>query len=254
MTESSQLSFHKIWCFIIFLFVWCALTFPVWPADPVNMRFGHMRFMGKARSLAEIRWNKITRQGWDVSCGAAALSTLLTYHHEKQFSEIAITLSILKNVDPNRVRARGGFSLYDLKRFVQAVGLEGLGFADMSIEDLSFYDIPAILPTRMGDLDHFVVFKKRLGNHILFGDPAFGNISLRADRFEKIWKSRIAFYVVTPEEKSYLINQRKNYKKTPLSPEPMEVSIPVPDYVGRIINRMPTIPLTKKTMTVVPIQ
>ena len=33
------------------------------------------------RSLLEIRRENVIVQRWDVSCGAAALATLLTYHH-----------------------------------------------------------------------------------------------------------------------------------------------------------------------------
>ena len=100
--------------------------------------------------MAELRWKNLTRQGWDMSCGAAALSTLLTYHHGKQFSEMAITLTILKNSDPAVVKKRGGFSLYDLKRFVRAVGFEGVGYGEMTLGDLELFDIPAILPTKVG--------------------------------------------------------------------------------------------------------
>ena len=126
-------------------------------AGPVGIHFGNMRYKSNVKSLSELRWNKLTRQGWDISCGAAALSTMLTYHNGKPYSEIAITLSILKNSDPAIVRKRGGFSLYDLKRFVSAVGLHGLGYGDMTLDDLEEFSIPAILPIRIKNLDHFVL-------------------------------------------------------------------------------------------------
>jgi hypothetical protein len=205
-----------------------------------------MRYNSDVKSLSEIRWNKLTRQGWDMSCGAAALSTMLTYHHDRPFSEMAITLSILKNSDPALVRKRGGFSLLDLKRFVSAVGLEGLGYGDMTLEDLEAFSIPVILPIRIKELDHFVIFRKRLGNHILVGDPAFGNLSLPADRFLEMWKSKIAFYVVTAEEKQLLIKQEKIAAKSALSPEAMEVAIPDPNYVPRLLGRIRGVPLTRR--------
>ena len=211
-----------------------------------------MRVSRNVHSMVELRWKNLTRQGWDISCGAAALSTLLTHHQKKKFSEMAITLTILKNSDPALVRERGGFSLYDLKRFVQAVGLEGLGYGDMTLDDLELFDIPAILPIRIGDFDHFVVFKKRLGNHILVGDPAFGNISFPANRFEKMWKSRIAFYVVTLAEKEVMAKQEKAKTRSPLAPEAMEMAIPNPQYAGRLLHRIPIVPLTRRMMSVSP--
>ena len=217
-------------------------------ASPVRMHAGNAYFNSDVKNLYELRWNKLTRQGWDMSCGAAALSTLLTYHNKQPFSEMSITLSILKNSDPALVRSRGGFSLFDLKRFVNAVGLEGLGYGDMTLDDLDTFSIPAILPVRIKDFDHFVIFRKRLGNKILVGDPAFGNISFSADVFLKMWKSKIAFYVVTAEEKQQLTKDKTIKTKSALSPQAMEVAIPNPNYTPRILSRIPIVPVTRKTL------
>jgi predicted double-glycine peptidase len=215
-------------------------------ASQVDIHFGNMRFNANVKSLHELRWNKLTRQGWDMSCGAAALSTMLTYHNGRPFSEMAITLSILKNSDPALVRKRGGFSLLDLKRFVSAVGLEGLGYGDMTLEDLQTFSTPAILPIRIKDFDHFVVFRKRLGNKIFVGDPAFGNISFPDHVFLKMWKSRIAFYVVTTKEKQQLAKKEIIKALSYLSPQAMEVAIPDPSYISRILGRIPAVPLTRR--------
>ena len=223
------------------------MSFPVY-ASPINVNVGNTYFNSDVKSLFELRWNKLTRQGWDMSCGAAALSTLLTYHNERPFSEMAITLSILKNSDPVLVRERGGFSLYDLKRFVKAVGLEGLGYGDMTLDDLDAFSIPAILPIRVKKFDHFVIFRKRIGNKILVGDPAFGNISFSSERFVKMWKSKIAFYVLTADEKKILIKNKSINKKSHLSPQAMEIAIPQPNYTTRLLNRIPVIPLTRRAI------
>lgn len=209
---------------------------------------GSMRFNSDVKSFAELRWNKLTRQGWDISCGAAALSTLLTYHNERPFSEMAITLTILKNSDPVLVRQRGGFSLYDLKRFVKAIGLEGLGYGEMSLDDLASFKLPAILPIRIKDFDHFVVFRQRLGDHILVGDPAFGNISFTTEKFLKMWKSKIAFYVVSAEEKQRLESRKDIAQRSPLSPDAMEIAIPSTNYGTRLMSRIPIISITRRAM------
>ena len=237
---SNRYLFFLLFTFFIYIF-----TFQTY-ASPVGIHFGNMRYKSDVKSLFELRWNKLTRQGWDISCGAAALSTVLTYHNGRPYSEMAITLSILKNSDPTIVRKRGGFSLYDLKRFVSAVGLEGLGYGDMTLDDLEAFSIPAILPIRIKELDHFVIFKKRVGNHILVGDPAFGNISLPSDRFMKMWKSKIAFYVVTVEEKQLLVKQKKLTTKSALSRQAMEFAIPDLNYTARILRRIPVVPLTRR--------
>ncbi|MDX2481031.1 MAG: cysteine peptidase family C39 domain-containing protein [Desulfuromusa sp.] len=228
----------------------CVSIAPVEAASRVGIRLGNVYLSQNVQSVLELRWNKLTRQGWDISCGAAALSTLLTYHNGRQFSEISITLSILKNSDPVLVRKRGGFSLFDLKRFVQAVGLEGLGFGDMTLDELDHFVAPAILPIRIKGFDHFVVFRGRLGDHVLIGDPAFGNTSIPAARFMQMWQSRIAFYVVTHEEKQMMTEQGKGLGRSPMSPEAMEVAIPSLNYASRVLRRMPLIPVTRRSVVV----
>ena len=219
---------------------------PVLQASPLSFKQGQTRWYGNVKSLHEIRWDKLTRQGWDISCGAAALSTLLTYHNQRPFSEMAITLTILKNGDPELVRQRGGFSLFDLKRFVNAIGLQGLGYGEMTVDDLDTFSIPAILPIRIKDFDHFVIFRQRLGDHVLLGDPAFGNISFPIQRFEKMWKSRIAFYVVTEQEQKILAEQGGLTGRNRLSANAMEVAIPNPVYTPRMLSRIPLTPMTRK--------
>jgi hypothetical protein len=88
------------------------------------------------RTLKEIRDEGVVRQRWDVSCGAAALSTVLTDDFKDPTPETAIVVWILHRVDAGRVRSRGGFSLLDLKHFAEARGYhaEGFGYYTDQIE------------------------------------------------------------------------------------------------------------------------
>ena len=63
------------------------------------------------RSLLEIRRENVIVQKWDISCGAAALATLLTFQHGHPVSEEAVARGMLRRTDPLRVKYRGGFSL-----------------------------------------------------------------------------------------------------------------------------------------------
>lgn len=164
-------------------------------ATPVAVHAGDSRVVRRVVSFQELRQSKLVRQSWDASCGAAALSTVLTYQFGLSISEYAVAAVILRDSDPARVRARGGFSLLDLKRFVEYIGLEGAGYGDMTLADLVASSEPAIVPIRMRDLDHFVVFRGLRGDRVVVGDPAYGNLTLQRDQFEKFWTSRIAFYV-----------------------------------------------------------
>lgn len=155
------------------------------------------RVTARIRSFQEIRVANVTRQKWDLSCGSAALSTLLTYYLRDPVPETAIIVWILHRTDPVRVQSRGGFSLLDLKRFVQARGYDAEGYRDLTIADLAGFGRPAIVPVRVKGYDHFVVFHGVLGDRVLVADPSFGNLTIQTARFRQIWKGGIAFFVAS---------------------------------------------------------
>jgi predicted double-glycine peptidase len=186
------------------------------PAAPFHVN--GLRLEKSVVSFAERRNNRLIRQGWDTSCGAAALSTVLTHYHGRSISEVSIVVTILRNTDPNRVRKRGGFSLLDLKRFAEAVGFTAKGYAGLTIDDLIAFGVPTIISVRIRDYDHFVVFKGRVGDMVLLGDPAFGNINLPVHDFLAMWPNGIGFVV---SEGDLQPGDRE-----PLAPDTMGLSVP----------------------------
>lgn len=162
----------------------------------VPLEAGGQRLTVPVISFKTLRERNLVRQGWDISCGAAALSTILTHQYGSAYSEATIAVSILQNTDPRLVRARGGFSLLDIKRFAEAVGYKAEGYGELTIDDLVGFGVPAILPVRIRDYDHFVVFRGRAGNRVLIGDPAFGNMTIPLYEFRNMWPSRIGMIIV----------------------------------------------------------
>jgi predicted double-glycine peptidase len=152
------------------------------------------------RSLKEIRGEGVVRQKWDMSCGAAALSTLLTYEFKDNTPETAIVVWILHRVDPVKVRARGGFSLLDLKRFAQARGYHAEGYAGMSLEELASQKTSVIVPIRLKGFDHFIVVHRIANGRVIIADPGFGNLTMKVDRFQRLWKEGIVFVVHPPTD------------------------------------------------------
>ncbi|WP_334269655.1 C39 family peptidase [Edaphobacter sp. HDX4] len=180
----------------------------------------------KIRSLKEIRGEGVVRQKWDMSCGAAALSTLLTYEFKDNTPETAIVVWILHRVDPVKVRARGGFSLLDLKRFAQARGYHAEGYAGMSMEELASQKTAVIVPIRLKGFDHFIVVRRIADGRVIIADPGFGNLTMRVDRFQGLWKEGIAF-IVHPPTDLMLTDQR---------PTIASRSIPDPSMIQREIG------------------
>jgi predicted double-glycine peptidase len=151
-------------------------------------------------------------------------------------SESDIITSILHRTDPQKVRARGGFSFLDLKRFVESRGYQGKGYAGLSLDELVQLGIPAIVPVRMQGYDHFVLFRGIRGNRVVLADPAYGTITMKTDQFLEIWKNGIGFLVLRPGTVPVSNN---------LAPEWEDFRMPDGTAITRSLLRMDTIPLTR---------
>lgn len=129
-------------------------------------------------------------QEWDLSCGAAALATILNFQHGDPVSEREVALGMMAREEyienPLLVRIRQGFSLLDMKRFVEQRGYQGVGLGKLDFEDL-LDNAPLIVPVNLHGYQHFVIFRGAMGNRILLADPAFGNRTMLRSRFETAW-------------------------------------------------------------------
>ena len=173
------------------------------------------------RSLLEFRRENVVIQKWDPSCGAAALATLLKYQFGENISEKKIARALMRRdeyVDhPELVQLQQGFSLLDLKRYVQSYAtvapasprkkeaayrrlaskrplnsqnirhvFKGEGLGQLDINDL-IQRAPIMVPINAFGYNHFVVFKGVLGDRVLLADPAWGNRTMTIDKFERLW-------------------------------------------------------------------
>lgn len=142
------------------------------------------------RSFQELRRDRLVMQEWDLSCGAAAIATLLNYQHGDDVTEREVALALMQREEyienPDLVRMRQGFSLLDLKRYVDARGYEGVGFGQMSYDDI-IARAPIMVPINTRGYNHFCVFRGSMGNRVLLGDPAVGNRTMTIDRFNSVW-------------------------------------------------------------------
>jgi uncharacterized protein len=150
---------------------------------------------GPVRSLQEIRQEGVVIQKWDTSCGAAALATVLTYSLHDPVSEREVVRGMLHMTEPLKVKHRGGFSLLDMKHFVQIRGFTGTGYRGMTFDQLLMLREPIVPIVQYGN-PHFIVVRGMTDDGRLnIADPGFGNRTMSVARFESVWQGGIGFAV-----------------------------------------------------------
>lgn len=142
------------------------------------------------KSFLEMRRENVVIQEWDLSCGAAALTTLLNYQYGDFVTEKEVARSLMQREEyinmPALVNVRQGFSLLDLKRYVDSRGYKGVGYGSLTLDYL-IKNAPIIVPIKPHGYNHFVIFRGIKNNRVLLADPAWGNRTMLVDQFKKLW-------------------------------------------------------------------
>jgi predicted double-glycine peptidase len=88
--------------------------------------------------------------------------------------------------NPTLVQIREGFSLLDLKRYVEAHGFKGEGLGQLDFNDL-IENAPIMVPVNALGYNHFVIFRGVMRDRVLLADPAWGNRTMTTDKFQRMW-------------------------------------------------------------------
>lgn len=159
------------------------------------------------RSLLEIRHQSVIVQEWDLSCGAAALATILKYQYGDRASEKDIARALISRKEyvenPELVKIRQGFSLLDLKRYVDSHGYQGIGFGKLTFVEL-VEKAPIMVPVNFLGYNHFVVFRGVMEDRVLLADPGWGNRTMLQSDFENAWLD----YGETIGKVGFIVKQR----------------------------------------------
>lgn len=173
----------------------------------VGVQAGDVRFSGvlpdgglftkSVESMREARFRHLVRQHTDYSCGAAALATILRYGYRLDADEATVIDGMMGVADPDVVRERG-FSLLDIKRYVESLGMRGRGYR-VDEDRLRSLRVPALVLMDVGGFRHFVVLKQVDGDRVELGDPILGNRSVPFEEFMASWPSRAVFIVIASD-------------------------------------------------------
>lgn len=143
-------------------------------------------FAVSVTSYKEARFQTVLKQQHDFSCGSAALASLLTFHYNDPVSEQQVFQAMFANGDQQRIRQQG-FSLLDMKNFLEARGYKADGFRIPLDNLINHARVPAIVLTNTNGYRHFVIVKGVTEKQVLVGDPALGVRVIPRPLFEASW-------------------------------------------------------------------
>ena len=144
------------------------------------------------KSYKDMVYYRTIKQKYDFSCGSAALATLLTYHYGDPVTEAQAFSAMWKAGEQAKIR-REGFSLFDMKQYLEANGYSADGF-HFDLKRLAEIGVPAIVLINDEGYNHFVVIKGIMPDLVLYGDSAKGIKITSREKFAQMWKG-IAFLI-----------------------------------------------------------
>jgi hypothetical protein len=146
------------------------------------------------KSIVELRFTKVVRQQFDLSCGAATVATLLSYFYDDKVDERTVIEDIGKFGDKEKIE-KEGFSMLELKRFGDRRGYDVRGFKVTDTKSLAELKLPVITLINLRGYNHFVVIKGVKDGEVFYADPAFGNRSVPIEEFAQQWNSVILAFL-----------------------------------------------------------
>lgn len=150
----------------------------------------------RVTSLAAMRYHNVMRQELDFSCGAAALGTLLRYGYGVDIEERRIISDMLKISDAEEVMRRG-FSMLDMRNYVETLGFRGTGFR-VELSALRQLKIPVIVLLDIKGYQHFVVVRQAAEGRVFVSDPALGNRIMPEHEFAEAWNNLVFAVIGQP--------------------------------------------------------
>jgi hypothetical protein len=141
-----------------------------------------------------MRYAGIVRQRLDISCGTAALATILKYYYGRDISEEDVIADILNHGDREQISQKG-FSMLDLKLYAERTGEFRAEGYRVPFESLKKLKLPTIVLLNLKGFNHFVVLRGVLGDRVYISDPIIGRRALAVKEFTDGWNGILLLVV-----------------------------------------------------------
>lgn len=159
------------------------------------------------RTMRELRFRDLIQQKYDFSCGSAALATVLSAGYGLDTTEADLIRWMMHGADTREI-IRNGFSMLDMKRYVESIGMRAHGFR---VEPDALYrlQMPVIALIDLKGYKHFVLVKGAHAGRVFVADPALGHRVMNEQDFVAGWNGiLLAIVGDRPLAASFLVNGR----------------------------------------------
>ena len=159
------------------------------------------------RTLRELRFRDLIPQTYDFSCGSAALATVLSSGYGLPTTEADLIRWMMHGADTAEI-IRNGFSMLDMKRYVESIGMRAHGFR---VEPDALYrlQLPVIALLDLKGYKHFVIVKGAQAGRVFVADPALGHRVMNEQDFVDGWNGILLAVVGDrPLADSFLVSGR----------------------------------------------
>ena len=169
----------------------------------VVVNAGSAREEIRVKSLRELRDAGVVKQGYDYSCGAASLATLLTYGLNDPVAEDALLRALIQPLSQDQLTSlqKNGLSLFDLQQLAQKRGYKAQGFR-VQWDQLAKLSYPVIVYIKPHGYSHFAVLKGVSGQRAYLADPTLGNVRMPMYRFIDMWADKSGRGIIFAVEKA----------------------------------------------------
>lgn len=140
------------------------------------------------KSAYELKWENITPQEYDYTCGAAALSTLIYGYFGEYISESKIINQLINNLNEKDIDIvkKQGFNMLHLKYVAEYFGYDAVG-VKIDINTLYRLKGPVIIVLQTSNGNHYVVFKNIVKDRVFIADSINGNYIMTTSYLSSVW-------------------------------------------------------------------
>lgn len=141
------------------------------------------------KSYKELVFGDVIRQKYDFSCGSAAVASLMNFHYQHPATEQQIFDAMYDKGNKELIRQHG-FSLLDMKLYLQSVGLNAEGF-QISLDKIRAIGVPGITLVNFDGYLHFVVIRGINNDNVILGDPSRGTMVMSINEFKQYYQGLV---------------------------------------------------------------